>query len=393
MCPPLSLEKQSLLDCTVDIEAASVVTTTTMIIVALYVLSGCSQPILMTVLRQAGLADSNCQVYMLFYYLGTASAIFTLPHASQWPSKRTMAKAAGIALWDICAQTMNYTGAALTGPTIFAIIYASVTIWAAIYSQVFLGRRMNTFQWCAVILVFGGLALTANDSVETGSTGIIHGLILVVAGSSMHGLFYVMSEAVMTTGTSPQERLTVPQNCAVQGMTASACFAVWQFLYTLPHFEARLLEPMQTAGTSLLQALFLLVIFGAVSFVHSITFYHTLRHLPGGSTSAGVFKGLQAVLVFVFTHAIFCHRVGGPEMCFTQIKLFSLVTVAGGVAWYGHATSKIKQHITHTSSSTLQSKMKLRDGGSYHSIMQQETTVIEIEPIASTVDATRQPQG
>lgn len=310
--------------------------TLTLILVSLYVLSGCTQPILMTAIKSAGLADPSCQLYMLFYYLGTASAVFLLKGTSL-PSKTTIAKASGIAIWDIGAQSMNYTGAALAGPTIFAIVYSSVTIWAALYSQAFLARRMNRAQWMAVLSVFGGLALTATDSLELGP-GVVHGLVLVVLGSSMHGLFYVMSEAVMTKGS---EVLTVEQNCAVQGVTASLSFALWQLLYTLPRWQTKLGEPTKAAGTTALGGLALLVLFGFVSFVHSITFYHTLRHLPGGSTSAGVFKGLQAVLVFVLTHLIYCGRVGGDEMCFSTIKFLSLVTVAGGVLWYGHATSQL----------------------------------------------------
>ena len=309
---------------------------TTVVNVSLYVLSGCTQPILMTVLRTAGLADPSCQVYMLWYYLGTASAIFLSRSATaSWPSTPTILKACGIALWDIGAQTMNYTGAALTGPTIFAIIYASVTVWAALYSQLLLRRIMDAYQWMAVVAVFVGLALTATDSLELGP-GVKHGLFLVVCGSSMHGLFYVMSEAVMTKG---EEKLTVQQNCAVQGLTASASFLLWQAVYTLPHWEEKLRAPMRTAGTSIGKGVGLLAIFALVSFIHSMTFYHTLRHLPGGSTSAGVFKGLQAVLVFVATHLIYCGRVGGAEMCFSGTKFVSLVTVGGGVLWYGYATS------------------------------------------------------
>jgi hypothetical protein len=40
---------------------------------AFYVLSGVTQPLLMTVAKDAGLADPTCQLYMLFYQLGPAS--------------------------------------------------------------------------------------------------------------------------------------------------------------------------------------------------------------------------------------------------------------------------------------------------------------------------------
>ena len=333
-------------------------------IVTLYVLSGSCQPLMMTVLRYAGLADPTCQLYMLFYYFGPASAVFMLlkEHA-EWPSKKTILKACGIAMFDIVAQTMNYTGASLAGPTIFAIVYSSVTVWAALYSQAFLGRLMDVWQWVGVIAVFGGLALTASDSLELGP-GVLHGLILVTIGSSMHGIFYVMSEAVMTVG---EEKLSVQQNCAVQGMTASFSFFLWQMVYTAPRFDNKIWEPMQKAETSVFLALSILVVFALISFIHSITFYHTLRHLPGGSTSAGVFKGLQAVLVFVLTDWIYCGRIGGDEMCFSKTKFMSLVTVLGGVIWYGLATNEREKN------GSTRGKV-----GGYERI--EETEGIEIEP-------------
>ena len=57
--------------------------------------------------------------------------------------------------------------------------------------------------------------------------------------------------------------------------------------------------------------------------------------------SAGVMKGLQAVLVFVASHLIYCGRTGGTEMCFTTGKFLSLVTVTGGVTGgKGHQAHK-----------------------------------------------------
>lgn len=354
----------------------------TISILSLYVLSGCTQPLMMTLLRHAGVADSNCQLYMLFYYIGPASAIVFTTNASSthcslssasassfsspssWPSWRTIFKASGIALFDIVAQVMNYTGASLAGPTIFAIVYSSVTIWAALYSQLFLGRSMDRYQWIGVIGVFAGLALTSFDGFSSSSDDdednnsnhndeVSHGLLLVTAGSSMHGLFYVMSESVMmkvkTTTTTTAvikkkkeegERLTVSQNCAVQGITASFFFLLWQILYTIPNFDEKIMDPMIEAGTTPVRGFILLIVFGMVSFVHSITFYHALRYLPGGSTSAGVVKGLQAVLVFVLTDYVYCGRFGGAEMCFNRTKFVSLIAVTFGVTWYGFATTR-----------------------------------------------------
>jgi drug/metabolite transporter (DMT)-like permease len=377
----------------------------------LYVLSGCSQPLMMTIATDAGLADPVAQVYMLFYYLGPSFVIVPLlwqqcgggDESPLWPSRGATLKAVGIALFDIVSTSMNYTGASLAGPTIFSIVYSSVTIWTAVFSQLCLGRQMNQWQWMGVGVVFGGLsknekqadpcqpvrsrqrsfspslshthfwlALTATDSLQMDSD-VVRGLLLVLFGSAMHAMTYILCEAIMTVG---DEKLSVQQTCGIQAGTACLFFLVWQFLYTIPRRDEVLLEPMQAAGTTVWIALGILSAFALANLIHSITFYETLVNYPGGSTSAGVFKGLQAVLVFVVTHVAFCGRTGGEEMCFTSAKFLSLITVVGGVVGYGVATHYNSEHGSNSTSSSSGSKKS-----DYESI--KDVPSIEIEPLCS----------
>eukprot|EP00804_Cyclotella_cryptica_P013666 CCRYP_018783-RC/>CCRYP_018783-RC protein AED:0.17 eAED:0.17 QI:168/1/1/1/0/0/2/1123/174 len=120
-----------------------------MISACLYVLSGVSQPILMAYAKHAGLGDSTCQLYMLFYYLGPATVALTLRRSPKttlpkyeldesrkesnhygsltiadfmveeygtclddriWPSSSQIKFASFIATWDIFAQSMVYAG-------------------------------------------------------------------------------------------------------------------------------------------------------------------------------------------------------------------------------------------------------------------------------------------
>ncbi|CAJ1959709.1 unnamed protein product [Cylindrotheca closterium] len=231
-------------------------------------------------------------------------------------------------------------GAALAGPAIFGIVYSSVAIWTAVLSRICFKRKVSLWQWACVFVVFVGLALTAMD-VSHDRNSVHKGATLVLVGSMMHGLFYVMSEYIMTYG---DDRLTARQNCAIQNFTAMCFFFVWQVVYTMPRADEKLWQPMEATGTTLPIGISFLILFGAANLIHAISFYHTLKYFPGGATSAGVMKGLQAVLVFVFTHLAFCGRRGGPEMCFTKTKFLSLVTVVSGVIGYGLATNDEKHH-------------------------------------------------
>jgi drug/metabolite transporter (DMT)-like permease len=49
-------------------------------------------------------------------------------------------------------------------------------------------------QWLAVMLVFGGLAITASDSLNLGPN-VARGTTLVFVGSIIYSMSYVMSEA------------------------------------------------------------------------------------------------------------------------------------------------------------------------------------------------------
>lgn len=308
----------------------------TLLVAGVYILSGVSQPLLMTLCKHAGLADSTAQLYMFFYYLGPATLVLTLWQDSyqEKPSCRAFLKASCISLWDLVAQAFNYTGASMAGSTIFAVIYSSITIWTALWSRMLLGRLLTPQQWIAIVIVMGGLALTALESSELGPH-VKHGAVMVFFGSSMHGGSYVFSEAIMNPEF--EHKLSVRQNAAVQASVATLVLGFWQIVYTLPNREELLESPMDEAGTSLSWALVLLGTFALANLVHQWSFYHTLKHYPGGATSAGMMKGLQAGLVMVASDLFFCGRFGGKEMCFSPLKSVSLVSVVMGVSLFGMA--------------------------------------------------------
>jgi drug/metabolite transporter (DMT)-like permease len=337
-------QKQHQVIAAVD-DASSTKTTTPSItliflLASFYVLSGVTQPLIMTLSKEVGIADPRAQLYMLAYYIGPASVACFV---TQWPSLPTIGRTALIAAFDISAQAMNYTGATLAGPTIFAIIYSSVTVWTAVFSLLVLRRPLSAWQWLGVVTVFGGLCITGLNSHKLGPQ-VLHGSTLIFLGSIMHALTYVMSEKIM----AGREGITIYANCAIQGMVAFFSILLWQLLYTRTHWKEVIEEPMleATGSTSWWPAAIgVLAAFAIANFVHALCFFHTLKHFPGGATSAGVMKALQAVLVFVVTSVTYCGRLGGPEMCFSNAKLVSLIVVVGGVLLFGKATEVTqKQH-------------------------------------------------
>ena len=207
---------------------------------------------------------------------------------------------------------------------------------------------MSRDQWIGVVLVVFGLSVTAMDSVSEGEH-VFAGAILILVGSSLHAITYVLSEMIMVPSSETEsagrfikfrlEPISTRANCAIQGIMACLVFFVWQIFYTFPRFQVLILNQMNNAGTTLCQAFCILISITLANILHSITFFQTLKDFPGGATSAGVLKGLQAVLVFLISSVMLCGRIGGSEMCWTQTKLLSLVVVVCGILLYGKSTT------------------------------------------------------
>ena len=104
---------------------------------------------------------------------------------------------------------------------------------------------------------------------------------------------------------------------------------------------------MQAAGTSIGYAIMILLVISLMSAIHSATFFHSVKYLPGGATSAGILKALQAVLVFAATSLSFCVE-SSPELCFTTDKMMSLCIVVSGVLLFGKATNEMNSRIEKT---------------------------------------------
>lgn len=327
--------------------------TTTPLIAGCFVLSGVTQPLIMTLAKEAGLANPKAQLYMVFYYLGPSLVSFWI---TQWPPWTMIFQVCAIAVLDVAAQALNYTGSTLAGPTLFSIIYSSVTIWTAVFSRLWLHRRLTWLQWCSVWIVFFGLAVAALHSFTLGKA-VLMGSCAVGLGSMLHSMTYVLSETLM------KHSVTVQVNCALQGLTACVVLMTWQLVYIfgLHRWNDWMVQPVLEAETTAWQILFILGGFGMANLVHSLSFFFTLAHLPGGAASAGVLKALQAVLVFVATSLVYCGRLGGPELCVSKLQLLSLVLVVGGVVLFGHAT-KQQERVTLNGYQVIAQEAVIVDG-------------------------------
>ncbi|CAK0862565.1 unnamed protein product [Prorocentrum cordatum] len=283
----------------------------------------------MSQLRFAGLADPTCQLYVVPYYFGMASTGVLMvckptPRLASLPLHRSVF----IACFGIVAQSLNWTGNMFAGSSIFAVIYSSVTIWAALLSRVLMQRVLTIWQWCGIFVVFSGLAITGFEAKHQGDK-IFLGAAMVTVGAFLHALSHSLSELISVRGA----RIPPYVNSCVQGCVCCTLVGTWQCTYTVSHWE-KIAIPMEDAGTTWGYASLLLCGVAAGNFVHAATFFYLLTSI--GVVSTGVLKSVQSVAVFCLAHFLYCDR--DESQCFTPVKGASLVTVVCGVLCYVAAT-------------------------------------------------------
>jgi len=299
----------------------------------IFVGSGVLQPILVEVLAYNGLSDKTTLLYLLPNYIGMAVS-FLFNHGQRFSSAKThWVIVAFLCVLDMFSQYLNFTGLVNAGSLIYTVIYSSVTVYTAIFSYIFLQRKIHTMQWVAVFVIMSGLVLGGCGASDEGKY-IGLGVLQILFGSMFHALTYIISEYLLTRVEKP---ISAEMLSTLMGTAGVLVFGSWQFFYTIPHAKELVI-----GNISLLHGNVQLIFFSFFFLVldclaHALCFYNLLGSV--GSVTTGVMKGVQTVLVFVFSHFFFCKIQ--QSQCFTVEKGFSLVTVVFGVLLYSSFQDKI----------------------------------------------------
>ncbi|KAJ1969131.1 hypothetical protein IWQ62_000818 [Dispira parvispora] len=114
------------------------------------------------------------------------------------------------ALFDICGTTLMNVGLIYTSASVYQMLRGAVVIFSGIFSVLFLGHRLRTFQWLSLILIMTGVGLVGMSSVlfpppppPTPTEPLVHPLEAVGVGvefseKSFLGVMMVLMAQVFT---------------------------------------------------------------------------------------------------------------------------------------------------------------------------------------------------
>jgi drug/metabolite transporter (DMT)-like permease len=297
-----------------------------------YVVSGVLQPIVLEVLNYNGSCAHTTMLFVLPNYLGMSMVYFAPQNkeyqATNGVNSNNVRSVALLCFLDIVSQTLNLTGLVYAGSLLFTILYSSCTLWTAIFSYVILNRSLHPMQWISCITVVCGLALASLGSLSEGEY-VIEGGAMILTGSIIHSLTYILSEKIMVQINDPISPESISYT---MGLFGTVVYSSWQIFYTIPNFKVLVADQIvqHNGNVTVIICSFLLLIF--INFVHAYCFFNLLGSI--GATTTGVLKGVQTVIVFIASHFAFCSLQ--ESQCFTNEKGLSLIVVVIGVLGYSY---------------------------------------------------------
>ena len=282
-------------------------------------------PLLIEFISLSGGCEKSTMLITLPTTFGMSLSIVT-----NWPARKIgiirWQSVFVIAFFDMLAHVLNMNGLLYAGSAIFTVIYSSVTVYNAIFAHIILKKHLHFFQWCGVVFVMLGLALTSLGTKNDGKD-VFFGICLILVGSMIHSSTYIMSEISLVRTESP----IAPQLlCTLLGSIELVAIICWQIYYTLPNYEQKIIQEIAVHGGNIYHILMAYLLLSVAAMVHSLCFFILLGKM--GSTSTGITKAVQSVIVFISSHFAFCSTQ--KSQCFSALKGASLSVVLFGVILY-----------------------------------------------------------
>ena len=160
--------------------------------------------------------------------------------------------------------------------------------------------------------------------------------ILTFCASLCHSFNYIISEHLLVFTEYP---ISHENLCTLIGSIVSITNIIWQITYTIPNFQILIINEINSHNGNALTIVCCYLSLLIIGTIHHITFFRLLGCI--GSTSTGVAKGFQTVIVFFLSSIFYCDYKSSN--CFSIFKGISLLLVVLGVVLYSYSTD----HLTH----------------------------------------------
>ncbi|KAK8802792.1 hypothetical protein WA171_006464 [Blastocystis sp. BT1] len=226
------------------------------------------------------------------------------------------------ALCDFTGYIIRTIGLSYCGSGLFQVAFSSVAIWSALFSFVFLKRKISPLQWLGILIVTFGLILSPLSTNTSGNSPLT-GILLTLLGAQFYALSYILNEYISTLPGNKGSKET----CKWIGIINTSISLLLICFDTYPHRQTLILRPLLSHHATLTMALKATGLYILSHFVHSWALFSIQGVL--GAVWTGLLQCVRACVVFLVSSYLFCKM--DVNQCLTTSKAVATIIVCLGI--------------------------------------------------------------
>ncbi|KAJ3016426.1 hypothetical protein HKX48_004034 [Thoreauomyces humboldtii] len=152
-----------------------------------------------------------------------------------------------IAAMDVLGNLVLTVGQFSVGSGLFQIIYASILVWSAVFSRIFLGRGLSWAQWGAILMIMAGLCVNAVGGQATTSNKatddrVFAGFFITLLGTCIYSGVYTLNDYMLSGVKRP---MSPQQQCLWVGLYSTIVCLLVMTVISVPTLRSMPLENPQ----------------------------------------------------------------------------------------------------------------------------------------------------
>ena len=251
-----------------------------------------------------------------------------------------------IALCDTVGGICTQASIALIGSGIFTVIFSSIVVYIATLNRIKFHRDVSKLRWGALLIITSFVIVSAGGAIKGGSNFLdtLLGICFALGATFGYGTVYVLLNDLFEKDKELALRTNAPRISQTFLLLCVALIETFaNLLYfvcvVIPMWTPWVAEPMKEKNTSLGYGFLLFILLVVVDGSHMIGFYFCTSFGKVAATSSGVNKALQAAILFVCSHYIFCSS--HQRQCMNTGKTIGTIGVVCGVLLYALDTKVV----------------------------------------------------
>ena len=112
-----------------------------------------------------------------------------------------------IGVLETMGFVLSLSGITLAGSGLYQVVYSSIVIWIALLSRMFLKTNITASQWLAILIVTGGVSVSAWGSLSsTGGPSLstsFYGIVVTLSCTLVYATSYISSEKLINLPNAP----------------------------------------------------------------------------------------------------------------------------------------------------------------------------------------------